>query len=54
MSEPNWDNCPEFLEGRQARRDGKSKKECPYDDTLGMRDLWESGWEVEKATEGST
>lgn len=50
---PDWDKCPEFIEGRQARKDGKTLSDCPYDDMLGMRYIWECGWNVEKEQDGS-
>jgi hypothetical protein len=53
MSEVNYEKCPEYLEGRAARAAEKPKSACPYDDTLGQRYLWESGWEAEKAEDGS-
>jgi len=48
---------PEFEEGRQARRDGKSKKDNPYRsswglETLGMDQLWDDGWEYQKDYDG--
>lgn len=53
MVTANYDNCPEFKEGRAARAAGKKLADCPYDDTLGQRYIWECGWKAEKDEDGS-
>ena len=48
---------PEWIEGAKARAEGKPKSANPYpsfpDESLGMAELWGSGWEAEKDAAGS-